>query len=307
MSEIEPTVIYAKKKVRRPMTVDYASQRSEYYRVGFCRRNIVVKCECRFSVKKYSMEDHVKTTKHLYTTHLKMQKYRNLRFLVRTSLSSRAELSVNKGGHGNVCGVCSLPSLSLEIDHIIPLAGGGTNNIENLQPLCNNCHKQKTSAEKELGAYTIRDIESSIFNKVALENVITRSDYKAWQFVEKLEPTRQLKTAYKIDMRKCRRNLTYNSKYEFPVYSVMDNARPFSGAVVCGTFYVKTKNIFPMRGSGWYSQPLVEYALGKNIIQLSHIKMEFIPSNKLPAGHFKKPIDTLLNAFEADDAETEHK
>lgn len=35
--------------------------------------------------------------------------------------------------------------------------------------------------------------------------------------------------------------------------------------------------------------------------------MEFIPSNKLPAGHFKKPIDTLLNAFEADDAETEHK
>ncbi|MBV8884318.1 MAG: HNH endonuclease [Chroococcidiopsidaceae cyanobacterium CP_BM_RX_35] len=31
----------------------------------------------------------------------------------------------------------------LNIDHIIPLAGGGQNDISNLQTLCRNCNQQK--------------------------------------------------------------------------------------------------------------------------------------------------------------------
>ena len=75
MSGVEANVtinaVLMKRKVGRPMTVDFASQGSEYYRVGFCRRNVMVQCECGFSVKKYSMKDHVKTNKHLYMTFLK--------------------------------------------------------------------------------------------------------------------------------------------------------------------------------------------------------------------------------------------
>ena len=36
----------------------------------------------------------------------------------------------------------------IDIDHILPLAFGGTNNITNLQPLCKICHKEKTKNEK---------------------------------------------------------------------------------------------------------------------------------------------------------------
>ena len=37
---------------------------------------------------------------------------------------------------------------SYEIDHIIPLYKGGTNDLNNLQALCRNCHGQKTINDK---------------------------------------------------------------------------------------------------------------------------------------------------------------
>jgi len=43
------------------------------------------------------------------------------------------------------CAHChnSLPA-SYEVDHIIPLFGGGSNHRSNLQALCRNCHGEKT-------------------------------------------------------------------------------------------------------------------------------------------------------------------
>ncbi|MGY6528730.1 MAG: HNH endonuclease [Cyanobacterium sp.] len=43
------------------------------------------------------------------------------------------------------CQSCGKPSqeTTLNIDHIIPLAKGGSNDISNLQTLCSNCNLQK--------------------------------------------------------------------------------------------------------------------------------------------------------------------
>jgi 5-methylcytosine-specific restriction endonuclease McrA len=46
--------------------------------------------------------------------------------------------------YGKTCNYCG--DIGLEVDHVIELAAGGEDSIENLQVLCKNCHKQKTSA-----------------------------------------------------------------------------------------------------------------------------------------------------------------
>ncbi len=45
---------------------------------------------------------------------------------------------------GNVC-LCCGQSLPLQADHVIALARGGTNTIENLQPLCGPCNRHKAT------------------------------------------------------------------------------------------------------------------------------------------------------------------
>lgn len=46
--------------------------------------------------------------------------------------------------HGRDCLKCG--DVATEIDHIVELNAGGTNDLDNLQPLCKACHKAKTSA-----------------------------------------------------------------------------------------------------------------------------------------------------------------
>jgi len=38
-----------------------------------------------------------------------------------------------------------------EVDHIINIASGGTDDFDNLQTICRDCHKRKTSEEARMG------------------------------------------------------------------------------------------------------------------------------------------------------------
>ena len=56
--------------------------------------------------------------------------------------------------YGKTCNYCG--EIGNEVDHVIELAAGGDNSIENLQVLCKDCHKKKTSAynSKRMKAHT---------------------------------------------------------------------------------------------------------------------------------------------------------
>lgn len=45
--------------------------------------------------------------------------------------------------YGKTCNYCG--EIGNEVDHVIELASGGEDSIENLQVLCNSCHKAKTA------------------------------------------------------------------------------------------------------------------------------------------------------------------
>lgn len=45
--------------------------------------------------------------------------------------------------YGNKCLCCGKENVKLTVDHVIPIKLGGSNTIENIQPLCDFCNKSK--------------------------------------------------------------------------------------------------------------------------------------------------------------------
>ncbi len=49
------------------------------------------------------------------------------------------------------CAAAGLVSSAVLVDHVIAKADGGTDEMSNLQPLCDRCHREKTAAEAARG------------------------------------------------------------------------------------------------------------------------------------------------------------
>jgi hypothetical protein len=148
----------------------------------------------------------------------------------------------------------------MEIDHIMPLACGGTNEPTNLQCLCKKCHFEKTKTEHEEGYVKVSATQSTFNKQVA--DIVNGPLAQAFAFVECVQLSSR-GPVYTLDINKCRKNRLYHSEYDFPLFTVMDQPEPFKGRLGAGLYYVETQQYFPFRGSGWYSLPMVEYGLKK--------------------------------------------
>ena len=204
----------------------------------------------------------------------------------------------------NLCPLCKNPLKSYQIDHIRPLANGGTNEFQNLQALCPSCHKEKSIEEKlncdyhkvkdYISNYSIEaynTINSKLFNKVQFTQYLLNQD----KIDEFKNEGYYMKS---IDDNKCRRNLLINYNYDFPVYSCLDNIRKFDGNITCGFYYIESNNVFPLRKNGFYSQPIVEYCIKNKIISKFDILYQYKPSFTLKPDYFKPAVEYLLKVFE---------
>ena len=118
----------------------------------------------------------------------------------------------------------------MQIDHIIPLVVGGTNDIDNWHILCKPCHFSKTKSELESDQYVKQSPTLSSFN-TKVNDIINSSLATTHSFVETVNQTilkKYKSDLYTFDINKCRKNCLYFSKFDFPVFTVMDEAIKFT-------------------------------------------------------------------------------
>jgi len=194
------------------------------------------------------------------------------------------------------CELCNkVLKKAFDIDHIIPLAEGGTNDSNNLQVLCKPCHFEKTQTEHEQGYIKLSQTESS-FNTTVKD--IFNSDLNTKHaFIEKIKENIPTKLSdYKIhffDLVRCRRTAMYYNQFEYPLFTVMDEPEFYKGIKKAGIYFVETTNYIPMRGNGWYSLPMIMYCLENKLIIETDIKHVIYSSLSIPKNYYNKFIDYL--------------
>ena len=209
-----------------------------------------------------------------------------------------------KQQQNNKCNICKTELEKFHIDHILPLASGGSNDAENLQGICISCHNDKTKKEREITNYVNDDPLRSSYNSKIRQ--LMNSEYvKRYAFIENMDYPEKGKKVFSIDINKCRKNIMRYSKYDFPVFTVMDEVKVFDqdDEIKCGVYYVEpnTDSYYPLRGNAFYSQPMIDYCISNNIISKKDIKYKLIPSLTLPKDYFNEYIDTIYQHVGSDD------
>src|SRR4051812_2551990 len=96
------------------------------------------------------------------------------------------------------------------------------------------------------------------------------------------------------------------SIYDIPIYTVMDEPTIYNHVddISCGFYFVdKPNSYFPLRGNGWYSQPMIAYCFANKIIKKTDITHQLLPSLFLSSGYFKNYIDSVYK--HVDDTDTD--
>ena len=153
--------------------------------------------------------------------------YNNKSIRKKYSQQERAQIHEKCGGQCMECHK-NLQTKQMHIDHIIPLANGGPEHKENLQVLCKKCHVDKSSQEKEQGYVRVSETESS-FN-LKTHEIFNSNLCGSYAFVERwAELDGRTQKVWHLDINKCRANCLYYSKYDFPLFTVMDEPVEFKG------------------------------------------------------------------------------
>ena len=194
------------------------------------------------------------------------------------------------------CNSCKkeLPAKLAHIDHVKPLAAGGTNDEANLQILCRECHFEKSQAEMLNHEYVRTSATASSYNAQTLE-IVTSREAGVYPFIEALVPPAPAKEKlFTLDLIRSRKNAIYYSKFDFPLFTVMDQPVALQGDMSHtkpGLYYVRSNLYFPIRGDGWYSHAMVSYLLEKKLILRRQITHVVYSSLRVPRDHFNDFID----------------
>ena len=182
------------------------------------------------------------------------------------------------------------------IDHITPLAAGGTNDDDNLQILCKSCHLTKTQIELLDKEYVTTSSTASSFNSVTKKIIMSRA-CNVYPFIETFQPTNKNdRKLFNIDINKSRKNAMYHSTFNYPLFTVMDKPIVFDEKWACkkaGIYFIESELYFPIRGNGWYSHVMTTYLIENKLITKQSIKYVMYSSLTVPKDYVNPFIDAV--------------
>lgn len=261
-----------------------------------------------------------------FITQLKNKKLKEKNMRINFNKEFRKEFFKNNSVCNNKECNKKLKKCDREIDHIIPLCNNGTNDLNNLQALCKECHFDKTQDDINDENINISQTHSSFNNSVA--KILDGSLNKNLAFVEKVryknyeqlydyeivkkeekshldfgindydndeDFIKKQPKSSAIDINGCRRNILRFNKYDYPLFTCLDSFEIYKGQTGAGLYYIETNNFMPLRGNGLYYYPMVEYCLDNKIIETSNIKLCLLSSLKTPSNYFNDFIDYCVD------------
>ena len=80
----------------------------------------------------------------------------------------------------------------------------------------------------------------------------------------------------------------------------MDSPIVYTNQTGAGLYYVESDNYFPMRGHGWYYEPIIEYCLTNDLIKAANIKYVILSSLTIKGDHYNGLIDYLYSKLDED-------
>lgn len=223
----------------------------------------------------------------------------------RMNITEKIKVDVLGKSSGN-CNMCRKPFTDVdpvEYDHITPVCQGGKTDKGNLQALHKSCHKLKCDQEQEAGVYNMQQkVTISEFNPEVQKLVDETPFFKALAHIETVGFYDENMPIYYHDMTKCRRNVMKYNKYDYPIFTVLDNITVYRDEELKPGFYyvepVRPKNfkgLWFFKGNKFYAMPKVAMALEEGLITKDQIKYAYTSAITLPANFFTQIIDDLVN------------
>ena len=183
----------------------------------------------------------------------------------------REELLARQQGMCKLCGA-PIGLGTFEIDHVIPVAQSFSGQQQELQALCIECHRTKTSLEGN--------------HSTTLESRFCRYVYQNYPPSPRLPPlVFQLRMwdldrpCQGIDVCRCRKNGLANARFPLPVFCPLDCVAPTEEGQA-DLMWVELpcdhrKGVLdrlPYVGRGWYAKPVCAYMLEAGLAQWQHFK-----------------------------------
>lgn len=207
------------------------------------------------------------------------------------------------------CAKCDDDCRNPEIDHIVPLCKGGSDDLSNLQALCSQCHGAKSKAENAPLGYL-----KSRFNNEVYENLVLSPAPPCMIFkdpgLQEYSPIShaQIVSHLAVDIKGSRRNALYQAT-ELPVFTPLDDILPVSPEKDLPDMVYVDKPFaasdlaailagLPYHGPGWYSKIAIQYCLRTHKLSWQDLRYGVTASGRVPGDDVRAVIDQMDAAWE---------